>query len=52
VHPHVVSGPVRTRLRLIDVNRAQQLFGELALSGVGARRVDVSHRWRDVGAGS
>ena len=52
VHPHVVSGPVRTRLRLIDVGRAQQLFGELALTGVGARRVDVSHRWRDVEAGS
>lgn len=52
VHPHVVSGPVRTRLRLIDVGRAQQLFGELARTGVGARRVDVSHRWRDVGAGS
>lgn len=52
VHPHVVSGPVRTRLRLIDVARAQQLFGELALTGVGARRVDVSHRWRDLGADS
>jgi putative membrane protein len=48
VHPHVVSGPVSTRLRLVDVARAQQLFNELALTGVGARRVDVSHRWRDV----
>ena len=50
VHPHVVSGPVRTRLRLIDVDRAQQLFVELALTGVDARRIDVSHRWRDLGA--
>ena len=50
VHPHVVSGPVRTRLRLIDVDRAQQLFTELATIGVGARRVDVSHRWRDLEA--
>jgi putative membrane protein len=49
VHPHVVSGPVQTRLRLIDVTRAEELFGELALVGVGARRADVSHRWRDVG---
>ena len=47
VHPHVVSGPVSTRLRLIDLARAQQLFNELALTGVGARRIDVSHRWRD-----
>jgi len=52
VHPHVVSGPVSTRLRLIDLGRAQQLFNELALTGVGARRVDVSHRWRDVGTPS
>lgn len=52
VHPHVVSGPVRTRLRLIDVARAQQLFTDLARTGVGARRVDVSHRWRDAGADS
>lgn len=49
VHPHVVHGPVSTRLRLIDLARAQQLFNELALTGVGARRVDVSHRWRDLG---
>lgn len=49
VHPHVVHGPVSTRLRLIDLARAQQLFDELALTGVGARRVDVSHRWRDLG---
>lgn len=48
VHPHVVSGPVSTRLALIDVDRAQQLFQELALVGVGARRVDVSHRWADL----
>jgi putative membrane protein len=52
VHPHVVHGPVRTRLRLIDVGRAQQLFGELEETGVGARRIDVSHRWREAGAGS
>ena len=50
VHPHVVSGPVRTHLRLIDVDRAQQLFNELATIGVGARRDDVSHRWRDLEA--
>jgi putative membrane protein len=49
VHPHVVSGPVQTRLRLIDVDRAQQLFGELEQTGVGARRIDVSHRWRELG---
>lgn len=49
VHPHVVHGPVSTRLRLIDLARAQQLFNELALTGVGARRADVSHRWRDLG---
>jgi putative membrane protein len=49
VHPHVVSGPVRTRLRLVDVDRAQRLFVELALTGVGARQVDVSHRWHDPG---
>jgi putative membrane protein len=49
VHPHVVSGAVGTRLRLVDLERAQQLFGELALTGVGARRTDVSHRWRDLG---
>ncbi len=48
VHPHVVAGPVSTRLALIDVDRAQQLFRELALVGVGARRVDVSHRWGDL----
>jgi putative membrane protein len=52
VHPHVVSGPVRTHLRLVDVDRAQQLFRELAVTGVGARRVDVSHRWRDRAVGS
>jgi putative membrane protein len=52
VHPHVVSGPVRTRLHLVDVDRAQQLFGELAATGVGARRVDVSHRWRELGTSS
>ncbi len=52
VHPHVVHGPVRTHLRLIDVGRAQQLFNELALTGIGARRVDVSHRWRDLGVDS
>lgn len=52
VHPHVVSGPVRTRLRLVDVDRAQQLFGELAATGIGARRIDVSHRWRDLGTSS
>ncbi|MBW4042987.1 MAG: PH domain-containing protein [Acidobacteria bacterium] len=49
VQPHVVSGPVRTHLRLVDVDRAQQLFVELAATGVGARRVDVSHRWSDPG---
>jgi putative membrane protein len=48
VHPHVVSGPVSTRLRLVDLARAEQLFNELALTGVGARRTDVSHRWRDL----
>jgi putative membrane protein len=48
VHPHVVAGPVDTRLRLIQVDRAQQLFTELALTGVGARQVDVSHRWADL----
>jgi putative membrane protein len=47
VHPHVVSGPVSTRLRLLDVDRAERLFGELAAIGVGARRSDVSHRWAD-----
>lgn len=51
VHPHVVSGPVRTRLQLIDLARAQELFGELARTGVRARDTDVSHRWRDLGAG-
>lgn len=50
VHPHVVSGPVRTRLRLVDIDEAQQLFRDLALTGVGARAVDVSHRWADRGA--
>ncbi|MGN6446807.1 PH domain-containing protein [Amnibacterium sp.] len=48
VHPHVVSGPVRTRLHLVDAELAQQLFRDLAAIGVGARRVDVSHRWREV----
>jgi putative membrane protein len=48
VHPHVVSGAVNTTLRLIDVDRAQLLFTELALTGVGARQVDVSHRWGDL----
>jgi putative membrane protein len=52
VHPHVVHGPVRTRLRLVDVAVAQQLFTELARIGVGARRADVSHRWRDLEARS
>jgi putative membrane protein len=47
VHPHVVSGPVPTRLRLVDVDRASALFGELAAIGVGARLADVSHRWGD-----
>jgi putative membrane protein len=50
VHPHVVHGPVATRLRLIDIARAQQLFNELALTGVGARRIDVSHRWGELEA--
>ncbi|GAA2751213.1 PH domain-containing protein [Amnibacterium kyonggiense] len=49
VHPHVVSGPVRTTLRLVDADRAQRLFVELEEIGVGARRRDVSHRWRDLG---
>ena len=48
VHPHVVSGPVTTRLGLIDVDRAQRLFTELAAVGVGARRTDVSHRWAEL----
>ena len=47
VHPHVVSGPVRTRLRLVDIDQAQDLFRDLALTGVGARAIDVSHRWAD-----
>ena len=45
VHPHVVAGPVQTRLRLIDLARAEQLFGELAVAGRAARAADVSHRW-------
>lgn len=47
VHPHVVSGPVRTSLRLVDVDQAQDLFRDLALTGVAARATDVSHRWAD-----
>lgn len=47
VHPHVVTGPVSTRLRLVDVDRAERLFGELAEIGVLSRRTDVSHRWAD-----
>ena len=49
VHPHVVSGPVRTRLHLVDRRRAEQLFGELAAAGAAARALDVSHRWADRG---
>ncbi|RIX30239.1 PH domain-containing protein [Amnibacterium setariae] len=49
VHPHVVGGPVSTRLRLVDVDRAQRLFLELEEIGAGARRSDVSHRWGDGG---
>ncbi len=49
VHPHVVHGPVRTRLRLIDRRRAEQLFEELALAGAAARAADVSHRWAERG---
>ena len=45
VHPHVVAGAVPTRLRLIDVDRAERLFGELATIGERARGADRSHRW-------
>lgn len=45
VHPHVVSGPVRTAMGLIDRERAERLFVELAETGATARAADVSHRW-------
>jgi putative membrane protein len=47
VEPHVVSGPVRTRLGLIDRARAEALFGELAETGARARAADTSHRWAE-----
>ncbi|MFD1722284.1 PH domain-containing protein [Amnibacterium endophyticum] len=45
VHPHVVAGPVGTKMRLIDRARAEALFLELAEAGTAARAADVSHRW-------
>lgn len=47
VHPHVVGGPVGTKLRLIDRRRAEALFLELAEAGTAARAADVSHRWAE-----
>lgn len=48
VAPHVVAGPVRTRIHLVDRGRAEALFAELAATGAAARAADVSHRWADV----
>jgi putative membrane protein len=45
LHAHVVSGPVGTRVELIDEDRARRLFDELATAGQHARRTDVAHRW-------
>jgi putative membrane protein len=42
LHAHVVSGPVSTRVELIDEARARELFGELAAAGQHARRTDVA----------
>lgn len=46
VEAHVVAGPVRTRIHLVDRTRAEQLFLELADLGRHARASDRSHRWR------
>ena len=47
VHPHVVAGPVRTAMDLVDRQRAERLFIELSTAGAGAREADVSHRWAE-----
>jgi putative membrane protein len=45
LHPHVVAGPVATRVELIDLDRARELFAQLAEDGRRARTTDVGHRW-------
>ncbi|MDH2443786.1 PH domain-containing protein [Amnibacterium sp. CER49] len=45
IEPHVVHGPVRTRLGLIDEPRAVALFVQLDVEGQQARSADTSHRW-------
>ena len=45
IEPHVVHGPVRTRLGLIDEARAVALFTQLDVEGQQARSADTSHRW-------
>jgi putative membrane protein len=45
IEPHVVHGPVRTRLGLIDEPRAVALFAQLDVEGQQARSADTSHRW-------
>jgi putative membrane protein len=42
---HVVHGPVRARIELVDVEVAQRLFSDLAADGQRARDADTSHRW-------
>ena len=51
IHPHVVAGPVSTRLGLIDRPRAEALFEQLAVDGQNARSLDSSHRWAALPAG-
>ena len=47
---HVVGGPVRTRVELVDEQRARRLFDELAVVGQHARSADTTQRWA-AGAG-
>ncbi|MDQ1512596.1 MAG: putative rane protein, partial [Microbacteriaceae bacterium] len=45
IQPHVVAGPVRPRLGLIDRPTAEKLFEQLAVDGQQARSLDSTHRW-------
>lgn len=47
IAPHVVAGPVRPAIQLVDAARSSELFDQLATLGAAARALDRSHRWRD-----
>lgn len=47
VELHTVHGPIRSRMELVDADRALRLFDELAEAGQRARDGDRAHRWNE-----